>query len=227
MGTIYRFLANYEGLIYILLALGALFTFRWMIRSWIELREAVFGLEREYAIRRLGQSISILVLLVALFVSELVIASFVAPSIPAKDILPTPTVDILMTPGSAPPSDLAPEALDNSPVVSESDSLSSGCIPGVLLFTVPSPGQEVRDTITLEGTVKIENFGFYKYEVAPQGSDAWATISAGREVVENGALGLWDTSVVTPGDYRLRLIAIDNQGEPTAPCIVPVRVVAP
>ena len=227
MGIIYRFLADYEGLIYILLALGALFTFRWTLRSWIELREAVFGLEREYAVRRLGQSISMLVFILVLFFIELVITSFLAPALPALDILATPTVDMLRYPGGTPPSALSSADMVGSPVSAQSNVVGSGCIPNQLNFTIPSPGQELRDTVELKGTVKIKNFGFYKYEVSPQGSDAWATISAGREVVQNGTLGLWDTTVVTPGDYQLRLIAVDNQGQATEPCVVPVRVVAP
>jgi hypothetical protein len=227
MATIYRFLANYEGLIYILLALGALFTFRWMLRSWMELREAVFGLEREYAIRRISRSVSMLVFILVLFVTELVIASFLAPSLPASDMVATPTLDLLRDSGGIPSSELSSANAENAPVPPQSNALGSGCIPGQLNLTFPSPGQEVRDTVELKGTVKIENFGFYKYEVSPQGSDTWATISAGREVVDNGTLGLWDTSVVTPGDYQLRLIAVDNQGDATTPCIVPVRVIAP
>jgi hypothetical protein len=73
--------------------------------------------------------------------------------------------------------------------------------------------------------VNISNFGFYKYEVAPQGSDTWATISAGRAIVNNGSLGRWDTTALTPGDYQLRLVVTDNQGQALQACVVPVRVV--
>lgn len=227
MGTIYRFLADYEGLIYILLALGALFTARWALRSWFELREAVFGLEREYAMRRLGQSSSMLVFIMVLFFTELVVVSFLAPSLPAADVLATPTLDILNAPGNASGGEPVPTAMESIPLTTQSADLGSGCVPDQLNFTVPTPGQEIRGSLELRGTVKIEDFGFYKYEVSPQGADAWVTISAGREVVVNGVLGLWDTSVVTPGDYQIRLVAIDNQGNETFPCIVPVRVIAP
>jgi len=76
------------------------------------------------------------------------------------------------------------------------------------------------------GTVNIPNLGFYKYEVASQGSDTWATISADRVVVTNGILGRWDTAALTPGDYQLRLVVTDNQGKSLSPCIVPIRVMA-
>ena len=227
MGTIYRFLASYEGLIYILLALGALFTIRWIIRYWLEWREAVFGLEREYAALRLGQSVALMVIISVLFLVELVIASFLAPSLASSDILATPTIDMLDDSGETNSFDPSSVNTEGVPLPGQSVALGVGCIPDQLNLTNPTPGQELNSTVKLEGTVRIDNFGFYKYEVAPQGSQTWATISAGREVVVNGELGLWDTSVLIPGDYQLRLIAIDNQGESTAPCIIPVRIVTP
>ena len=100
-------------------------------------------------------------------------------------------------------------------------------MPDELIFTSPEPGQEVSGTVTLVGTVAIDNFGFYKYEVSPQGEETWSTISAGREPVQNGDIGLWDTSALTPGDYQLRLEVTDNQGQAYPACVIPVRVRAP
>jgi hypothetical protein len=106
-------------------------------------------------------------------------------------------------------------------------SSTSGCVPDQLIITSPEPGQEVSGTVTLIGTVDIPDFGFYKYEVSPQGADTWATISAGREVVQNGDVGFWDTSTLTPGDYQLRLLVTDSQGQSYPPCVLSVRVSAP
>ena len=83
----------------------------------------------------------------------------------------------------------------------------------------------MKGTVELIGTVNIPNFGFYKYEVAPQGSDTWATISAGREIINQWQLGSWITTALTPGDYQLRLVVTDNQGQALPACVVPVRVV--
>jgi hypothetical protein len=175
----------------------------------------------------MSQALIISLLILFLFLGELFLASFVVPTLPSSDILSTPTLDILnQTQGS----------FSNNPVVAltvmtpVSNSLpaaTSGCVPGEVILTSPEPGQEVSGIVTLVGTVDVDNFGFYKYEVAPQGTDIWATISAGREIVRNGDVGLWDTSVLTPGDYQLRLEVTDNQGQPYPPCIISVRVLAP
>ena len=225
METVYRFLASYEGLIYILLALGGLFAFRWLWKSWRELHESVFGLEREFAMRRLSQALAVSLLILVMFFGELFLASFVVPSLPSTDLLATPTMDILnQTEGalSSSPTTL----LTALPPASDTSS-TSGCIPEQLIITSPEPGQEVSGSVTLVGTVDIPNFGFYKYEVSPQGTETWATISAGREIVQNGDVGFWDTSTLTPGDYQLRLLVTDSQGQSYPPCIISVRVSAP
>jgi len=227
MGVVYRFLTTYEGLIYIVLALGGLFTFRWLWKSWREWRDSVFGLEREFAMRRLSQAVTVSLLIIFLFVGELFLVSFVAPTLPASDILATPTMDILnQTEGaiSANPSVALTAA---APVSDALQASSAGCVPEQIILTSPEPGQEVSGTLTLLGTVNIANFGFYKYEVSPQGTETWTTISAGREMVRDGEVGFWDTSVLTPGDYQVRLLVTDNQGQAFPPCVVPVRVKAP
>lgn len=225
METVYRFLATYEGLIYILLALSGLFAFRWLWKSWRELHESVFGLEREFAMRRLSQALVVSLLILIMFFGELFLASFVVPSLPSTDLLVTPTLDILnQTEGarSGNPAILLTELLPASDT-----SSTSVCIPDQLIITSPELGQEVSGTVTLVGTVDIANFGFYKYEVSPQGAETWATISAGREIVQNGDVGFWDTTTLTPGDYQLRLLVTDSQGQSYPPCIISVRVSAP
>lgn len=224
MNAVYRFLAAYEGLIYILLALGGLFAFRWLWKSWREWRDSVFGLEREFAMRRLSQAAIVSLLILFLFFGELFLASFVVPALPASDRLIILTSDDLNQTEGTPSGDATAAA---APVGGQLSEQSSGCIPDELILTSPEPGSDVSGTVTLVGTVNIDNFGFYKYEVAPQGTETWATISAGKEAVRNGDLGLWDTSSLIPGDYQLRLEVTDNQGQALPPCVISVRVSAP
>jgi len=227
MDPLFRFLARYEGLIYILLSLGSLFAFRWLWKSWREWHDSVFGLEREFAMRRLSQALIVSILILFLFFGELFLASFVVPALPVTDVPATPTMDLLnQTEGalSGEPAELL-SATTPEPEFQIEDA--RGCVPGEIILTSPEPGQEVTGTVNLVGTVAVDSFGFYKYEVSPQGEEAWSTISAGRELVVNGDVGLWDTSSLTPGDYQLRLEVTDNQGQAYPACVIPVRVRAP
>lgn len=220
----YRFLDTYEALIYILLAIGGLFSFRWLWRSWREWRIAVFSLEREFSARRLARSTAISALIVILFCAEFFIASFIIPGLPADFFVATPTLDFISTPTGT----LSPEMQTQfaiAPAGAEAFN-ASGCVPNQLILTFPEAGNEISGIIELIGTVNIPNFGFYKYEVALAGSETWTTIAAGRAVVNEGPLGRWDTTALTPGDYQLRLVVVDNQGIELPACIVPIRVKA-
>ncbi len=226
MAEIYRFLSTYEVLIYLLLAIGGLFAARWLWRSWNEWRTAVYNLEKEFALRRMGRATAVLSLILMLSCAELVTASLIVPSLPASFFLATPTLDLLSTPTGTISPELATQiALTPRPVPTLEGA--EGCQPGRLMLTAPKPGTEIRGTVDVLGTVNITNFGFYKYEVAPINSDAWSTISAGRDAVVDGKLGQWDTSAISPGDYQLRLVVTDNQGQSLPACIIPVRVLPP
>ena len=223
MGPLYRALASYEPLIYIALAIGGLFAFRRMWRSWREWRDSVYGLEREFALRRLVQATGAAFLILVLVFVEFFVATFIAPSLPATDILATPTLDLLLTPADT----LSPEQATQaalSPVTQSVPSGMSGCIPDQIMITAPEPGTTISGTVEITGTANVPNFGFFKYEVAPLGSQNWATISAGREPKINEVLGTWNTSSLTNGDYFLRLVITDNVGMALEPCVIAVGV---
>lgn len=223
MGPVYRTLASYEPLIYIALAIGGLFAFRGMWRSWREWRDSVYGLEREFALRRLGQATAAAFLILALVFVEFFIATFIAPSLPATDILATPTLDLFLTPaGTLSPEQATQAAL--SPVTQPVPSGMSGCVPDQIMITAPEPGAPVSGTVEIMGTANAPNFGFFKYEVAPMGSQNWSTISAEREPKINEVLGQWNTTSLTNGDYFLRLVITDNVGVSLEPCVIAVRV---
>ncbi len=225
MADFYKFLDSFEALIYIVLAMGGMFSFRWLWRSWNEWQTAVYKLEKEFSSRRIAQAGAISILLLILFCFEFSMTSFIIPGLPAEVFLTTATPDFISTPtGTLSAAQMTQYAIQPPPTGVPG---TAGCIPGQLELSSPAAGEEIRGTIDLIGTVNISNFGFYKYEGAPAGSDTWATISAGRTVVANNSLGRWDTTALTPGDYQLRLVATDNAGVALPPCIVPVRVVPP
>ncbi len=219
MGPVYRTLATYEPLIYIALAIGGLFAFRRMWRSWREWRDSVYGLEREFALRRLGQATAVALLILGALFAEFFIATFIAPSLPASDILATPTLNLLVTPAGT----LAPDTtalVATQPVPNG----MSGCVPDKVMITSPKSGDEVSGTIKITGTADVPNFAFYKYEVTSMGTQNWATIAAKEKTVKNDELGGWNTLPFTNGDYFLRLVIIDNVGTSLEPCVIAVRV---
>jgi hypothetical protein len=93
-----------------------------------------------------------------------------------------------------------------------------------LEITSPRPNSEVSGIVTLVGTVNLPNFGFYKYEVSLRGSEAWTTISASSETHNNEDLGDLNTSILTPGDYLLRVVVLDNATQVIGTCVISIRI---
>lgn len=223
MIAFYGFLATYEALIYIFFVLAGIFLGRWLWRTWKAWRGAIYGLEREVSQRRFARALAANVIWLALLLGEFAIASFVVPSMPASIFIPTPTVDLLTTPTGTISAELA-ATLDARPTP-QAEDFSEGCVPDHRIIDSPVPGENLSGIVDLVGTVDVEDFGFYKFEIAPAGSENWAPIYAGREIIHNDVLGRIDTSSLTPGDYRLRLVVTNNVGEAMEPCEVLIRVV--
>ena len=224
MGFVYRSLEAYEPLIYISLAILGLFVFRRMWVAWREWRDSVYTLEREFALWRLGRVTALGFLVLGLFFVEFYIATFIAPALPASDLLTTPTLDLLASPQST----LAPldstQAADFTPSTQPVQNGMSGCVADKIMITSPKSGDEVRSVVNLIGTADAPNFGFYKYEVAPVGTLNWVTVSAEREPKKDELLGTLNTLSLGNGDYFLRLVITDNVGNSLEPCVIAVRV---
>jgi len=223
MVAFYGFLSTYEGLIYIFLVLVGVFLGRWLWRTWRAWRGAIYRLEREVSQRRFARALAANVIWLALFLGEFIIASFIVPSMPASVFIPTPTVDLLTTPTGTISADMA-ATLDARPTP-QSEDFSEGCVPEKRIIDSPVPGENLSGIVDLVGTVDVPNFGFYKFEISPSGSENWSPIYAGREIIKDDVLGRIDTGTLTPGDYRLRLVVTNNVGEAMEPCEVLIRVV--
>lgn len=247
------FFRAFEVWIYLLLGLGGLLYLRKFIMAWQELRGAGFGLERESAQSRLNQSASMLVMLLSLAIAEFMLVSFVAPAVPGANPLLTPTINLLASPtptipamtpvsgeviatpvpaGGASGAEETPgtaviviePTLTPAPVAGPGQN---GCQPGQVEITSPETGQEVSGVVEVMGSADIPNFGFYMFEMKRPEETVWLTLQAGNIVVKNGKLGDWDTRRLTPGEYQLALVVVDNQAQTSAPCSVQVRVSRP
>lgn len=87
--------------------------------------------------------------------------------------------------------------------------------PGYADITWPSGGEAVFGIVTIEGSASHPAFVSYDLSFAyPEDpTNTWFLIGETTTApVENGVLGIWDTSGITDGEYRLRLrVNLDNE----------------
>jgi len=230
MEELLLFLTKYEVWVYVLSALIGLVYLRKLIIALRDWRAALFGMERESAQRRFSTYLTLFLLIMLTAGLEFSLVSFVVPNLPAKKgLLPTATLDLLITPTVTLPARTpgAPGAPNQTQQPTVAIKISEGCTPGSVEWSSPKSGDEISGKVQLMGTVNIPNLGFYKYEFSQPGTDVWNTIAAGNKNVVNDLLGNWDTTLLVPGDYLLRLVVADSQNQLLPACVVSVRVVAP
>jgi hypothetical protein len=231
-----RFFREYEVWIYVVAGAIAVWQVGKFVLAWQELSKAAFGLERETAQYKLNTAAALLVLMLLTVVGEFMLVSFVAPAVPGAIPIPTPTLDLLATPSITlpPPTPTLSGTNQLTGTVQPEGTLEpaampeeSVCVAGQVMISDPKDGQEISDIVTLVGTATTPKFGFYKYEVARPGDSSWLTIGGGRNPVVEGKLGDWDTTTRVPGEYLLRLVVTDNEGNYLPACVIRVRIAPP
>lgn len=223
MEELLRFLATYEVGIYIIIAVIFVIYLKKLVDALIARNKAQFGLEIEIAQKNLRIAVTIIALVLLLGVSNFILMSVAAIRFPGISRIATPTIDLAAT--VAPDTDLTtqtPEFLQQT----QTAIALTGCIPEQLEWVQPKSGDEVSGSVELKGTVNTPNLGFYKYEYQIQGDDLWTPISAGnRLIVEESFGGRWNTEQLSPGNYSLRLVVLDNQNNLMQPCVIDVKVI--
>ena len=223
-----QFFRAYEVWIYIILGV---FTF-WQIRkfalAWEELRGAFFGMEREAAQTRVNSAASMVVLLIIMAVAEFTIVTFVVPTLPGANLLPTPTLDLLATATTTlpAPTQNPDETQEPTPTPSELPA-SEGCVAEQITLTSPQVGERISGIVTIQGSANVPNLGFYTLQIAHPGDVIWLPIQVGQGAIAKDTLGTWDTSSLMPGEYMLKLVVTDNVGNVLTPCAIQVTVVEP
>jgi hypothetical protein len=101
------------------------------------------------------------------------------------------------------------------------------CLANEAEITSPKPGDQVSGKISIVGSADVENFGFYKLEIASLQSVNWRTIQAGRETKTNAQLIEWDTSTLQAGDYIIRLVVTLSDETILPDCRVPITILPP
>lgn len=222
-----QFFRAYEIWIYVILVVLAVWQIRKFILAWNELRGAFFGLEREAAQSRVNSAATMVVLLIIMAVAEFTVVTFVAPTVPGANPLPSALLDLLATPTTTLPAPTQnPNETQAATPTPGEVAAAEGCLVGQINLTYPLNGNRVRGSITVLGSANVTNFGFYTLQIARPGDAIWLPIQVGQQPVKNESLSTWDTSSLTPGDYMLRLVVTDNVGNEMTPCIIQVTVEA-
>ena len=217
MQAIIKFLADLEVVIYLILGTVAVIYLRRLLLAIDERRTAIFGLEREAAQRKVNAAVTVLILIGLLTVAEFVVATFLTVEMRQEPTFATPTISVLSTPTDATPT-YTPYPQANI------EGVPSDCVSEVLEITNPLQGDLVGGVVEILGSVNTPNFGSYKYEYSTMGEPNWITIAAGSEPGVNKNLGFWYTESLVPGDYMLRLVALDNNGVEQSACVLQVKV---
>lgn len=224
MEIIFRFLKEFEGWIYFLGGLGFIYFLRRFFISWRELQTALFGLEKDFARRKMNSTLSIIVLLGIFIAAVFIMGTVISVKYPNLTALATPTMAILQ---SSSINTVSPQSLS---LISTSQALpqSEGCINDKIEWTYPRNGNRVNGIVELKATIKIDNLGFYKYDYKLASDPDWITIAGGDQTIEDGVLGgLWQTDKLIPGEYQLRLVVYDYQNQPLPECIINITVLSP
>jgi hypothetical protein len=226
MDYVIRFLAEFEVPIYLVLGVVVLVYLRRVLVALEEKRGAIFGLEREAAQRKVVAATSVLILVGLLTVGEFIVATFLAGELAQEPTFATPTIEVLTTSTTTLP---GPVPTDATPTPTkypqaEIEGIQSVCINDVLEIESPAHLDEITGVVELVGSVNTENFGSYKYEYSTMGEPNWQTIAAGSGTRIDESLGSWYTSDLSPGEYMLRLVALDNDGIEQTACVIVVTV---
>jgi len=217
------FLEEFQAWIYLALGLAVLIYLRVTWRWYQSTRSTIFSLERDQATERLTRSATLLGLAITLLLTTFAATTFLGPAIPASERpTPLPTVSLLGTPTLAPAGD---EPVTTSTPLPPVTVDSAGCANPQATILTPTTGESLTGIVEITGTADIPNFAFYKYEYISLTSGAvWRAIQAGTAPIQQGDLGTWDTRLVVPGEYALRLVVTDTVGNAPQPCVILVRV---
>lgn len=229
MMALLRFIVRFETLLYILLGVVVAFTIRSIFTSWKQWRTALFGIEKEKSQSTFNQGLTIVIFCAFLALTVFILTTFVAPGVPNLAQVATPTVDLTAQATVAQGVALQVTQTTSGLIPTLNTVFDKGCIAGQIEWTNPTDGSVISGSVILEGTVNVDDLGYYKYEYAVAGSDVWKTIAAGSSKVVEGPLGgTWDTTAddIIPGDYQLRLIVYDHANNVYPECMINITIVS-
>jgi len=77
----------------------------------------------------------------------------------------------------------------------------------LIAITSPSSGDTVAGVVTVHGTTDVDGFASYQldFSYASNPTDIWFAIQTSTQPAVDSPLTDWDTTLITDGDYMLRL----------------------
>lgn len=99
-------------------------------------------------------------------------------------------------------------------------------LPENLSITYPANGVSIRGVVEITGTAISDSFssaGVY-FSYANSTTENWFLIARINQPVENGLIARWDTTTITDGEYKLKLLLIKNDGSQEEVIISPLYV---
>ena len=237
MITLFEFIARIDIFFYALSAVGIFFSIRGLVQARRQMRNAVFGLEREAARRRRSNAASTIITLLLLSGAVYIVANIVVPNLGEEEAQPTPTPVVFVTaePSATPmlllfstitPTiGLPPSEAELTNAPPPAAEVENGCEIIGTTITSPEPDQQVSGQVLVEGQANILNFSQYKFELTGPGTNGqWVVVGTFTVPVSDGILGSWDSTSLPPGSYRLRLVVLRADGTFTTPCEIPITV---
>lgn len=242
MAVFVKFISDFAPWIYAACAVVAVLLLRVALLARQERRQAVFSLEKEAAVNRTHRTLRLAIALAAFMGAIYVVSNYLTE--PAETIIteadPTPTPVFLIetpTPTPLPSPTVTPTATATPrpratprpiptavPVEPTVAVIAPSCPDRRAVIIQPGSGQVVNGPVSIVGTATTNNFQYYKIEFKPAGVGGDFSFYLRREVpVQNGPLGVWDSSGLPPGDYLLRLVTVDHTGN-FGDCTVQVTV---
>jgi hypothetical protein len=81
-------------------------------------------------------------------------------------------------------------------------------------ITFPRPGDALQGMVTIVGSTQVIGFVSSEISFTYSGSSTatWFLLSKSEQMVQNGILAEWDTSLISDGNYDLRLRTFLNDG---------------
>lgn len=235
--------------LYILSAGGILFMARRLQQARRDLAVSQFKLEREHALVKQANAITLGGLLIEFVIGVWAVAHLMAPTLRDMQVGEQiggsgPTRFVTSTPGAN-----APVVLDTgnstqagpNPFATPPPTLTPvgtiipdapdvvGCPRDKAWMLIPGNGQLLFEATTVWGTASISDFAFYRFEIKPMTTGAEFAPLPGDYTtpVTDGPLGDILPFQLPVGDYRFRLVVFDTTQTVRAVCEVTIHISTP